>query len=42
MKEFIVSEANNGYVVRTPKGLFICASLAQVKKLMVQLFEPKE
>ena len=42
MKEFIVSEANNGYVVRTSKGLYICATLAQVKKLLMSFFEPKD
>ena len=43
MKEFIVSKAKNGYAIRTTQGdLYICATLAQVKKLLVMFFEPKD
>jgi hypothetical protein len=43
MKEFIVAEAKNGFVVRTNQDdLVICASLAQVKKVLVNFFEPKD
>lgn len=41
MKEFIISKAENGFVIRAGNQLYICASLAQVKKVLVQYFEPK-
>jgi hypothetical protein len=43
MKEFVVSKAKNGYVVRTTQGdLYICANIAQVKKILMTFFEPKD